>query len=41
MDIQALLDFYLIQLKKDELSLELRTKYLDFIYRATESFDLL
>lgn len=37
MDIQALIDYYIIQLKKDELSPELKQKYLDFIHRATES----
>ena len=37
MDIQALMDYYLIQLKKDDLSPELKQKYLDFIHRATES----
>ena len=37
MDIQSLMDYYLTQLKQDELSPELRTKYLDFIHRATES----
>ena len=37
MDIQALMDYYITQLKQDELSPELRTKYLDFIHRATES----
>ena len=37
MDIQSLMDYYITQLKQDELSPELRTKYLDFIHRATES----
>jgi hypothetical protein len=37
MDIQSLMDFYITQLKKDDLSPELRKKYLDFIHRATES----
>jgi hypothetical protein len=37
MDIQSLMDFYITQLKQDDLSPELRTKYLDFIYRTTES----
>ena len=37
MDIQSLMDYYLIQLKKDDLSPELKQKYLDFIHRATES----
>ena len=37
MDIQSLIDYYIIQLKKDDLTPELRKKYLDFIHRATES----
>ena len=37
MDIQSLMDYYLIQLKQDDLSPELKQKYLDFIHRATES----
>jgi hypothetical protein len=37
MDIQSLMDFYITQLKQDDLSEELRTKYLEFIHRATES----
>ncbi len=37
MDIQSLMDYYINQLKKDDLSPELRKKYLDFIHRATES----
>jgi hypothetical protein len=37
MDIQSLMDYYITQLKKDELSPELKKKYLDFIHRATES----
>jgi hypothetical protein len=37
MDIQSLMDYYLIQLKQGDLSPELRKKYLDFIHRATES----
>ena len=37
MDIQSLMDYYITQLKKDDLSPELRTKYLDFIHRATEA----
>ena len=37
MDIQSLMDFYITQLKQDDLSLELKQKYLDFIHRATES----
>ena len=37
MDIQSLMDYYITQLKQDDLSPELRKKYLDFIHRATES----
>ena len=37
MDIQALMDYYITQLKQGDLTPELRKKYLDFIHRATES----
>ena len=37
MDIQALMDYYITQLKQDDLPPELRKKYLEFIHRATES----
>ena len=37
MDIQSLMDYYITQLKQGDLTPELRTKYLDFIHRATES----
>ena len=37
MDIQSLMDYYITQLKQGDLTPELRTKYLDFIHRATEA----
>ena len=38
MNIQSLIHYYINQIKEDEVSPELRKKYLDFIHRETEPF---